>query len=247
MNKGLFILNGACFRDGQSGSQLKDTPFGIKNQTECSESHCKLANSLTSYHIDIAINTYKTIHTQILKDIYHNINYLNFNDNIYTGTQTSVEGSIKNTLSNVNIDDYDFVFICRIDLLLKDDFINKFNPKWKRIIYPNVMSIWDKNESCISDVFVFIPCKYFNEFGNWKGLIYNSRHILHHHALDDVLKNGLLLKEDIDFVTNLTYVANTSQMKNPLYAINCRAQGPEFYQGYSNKMYIKETHTVIDI
>jgi hypothetical protein len=135
----------------------------------------------------------------------------------------------------VNSDDYEFIFVCRLDLLLKDDFIKLFNPEWSCITYPNVMYIDEAaNYPHISDVFCFIPKKYFNPFDKWQGLLINAHHILHHHGCESLLLSGLSL-DNIDFVTDMIYISNTIQMSNPLYAINCRPQGPSFIEDLSNK------------
>jgi len=247
--RGLFILTGESFREGGSTSRIRDTAIGIKNQTESSYSHAKLAKSIESYNytIDISINTYSTVYKEELLSFYNNIVYFNFTDSIYSSTKDVVKNCIKNVLSSLNSDDYEFIFICRLDLLLKDDFIKLFNPEWPCITYPNVMFI-DKGENYphISDVFCFIPKKYFNPLDKWQGLINNAHHILHHHACQSLLLSGLSL-DNIDFVTDLLYIANTFQMTNPLYAINCRPQGPSFIENFSNKKYIKFTNSIVDI
>lgn len=248
--KGLFILCGECFREGMPNSRLRDTEYGLENQTQSSLSHVKLIEQLKSlkYEIDISINTYNTRNQQKLLDFYPNVVYKNFTDRTYSSWGDSVKHSILNTLSELNKDDYVFIFVCRLDLLLKKDFIYLFDPEWQEITYPNVMSIKDDrlSETCISDVFVFIPCAYFGTKGKWKGLLENAHIILHHHAVVDLIKNGLTL-EDVGFTTDLIFIANTFQMKNPLYAINCRAEGPWFFDRPSGKKrYNKETHTVKD-
>jgi len=249
--KGLFIFFGECFREGQHGTRLIDTAFGVENQTESSQSHVKLINRLKSlnFDIDISINTYKTKHEKTLLDFYPNVVYTNFKEGLYNCAQDALQSSIRNTMNNVDINKYSFIFLNRFDILLKDDFINMFNPELEQITYPNMMSIKDGdfNQTCICDLFVFIPCKYFNIFNNWKGLKNNVHNILHSDSVWLLVQNGLYLKDDIGFFSDKLYVANTSYMKNPLYVINCREEGPLFYSGFSNRRYIKETHTIVDI
>lgn len=45
----------------------------------------------------------------------------------------------------------------------------------------------------------------------------------------------------------MIYISNTIQMSNPLYAINCRPQGPSFIEDLSNKKYIKYINSIVDI
>jgi hypothetical protein len=104
----------------------------------------------------------------------------------------------------------------------------------------------DVNDTCISDLFIFIPKKYFTPFNQWNGLLSNANRMLHHHSVQELIRNGLSLN-DFEYVTDRTYIANTMQLTNPLYAINCRLEGPTFVNGYSNRRYNKETHTVVDL
>jgi hypothetical protein len=77
----------------------------------------------------------------------------------------------------------------------------------------------------ISDVFCFIPRRFYGACANgWPGILAASNGILYHDACIDMHKHGLTM-DDIGFVSNRLYIANTHQQKNPLYAINCRPEG----------------------
>jgi hypothetical protein len=225
--KGLFILMGECFREAMPTSRLRDTEYGIKNQTESSISHEMLAKRLRglNYDIELAIHTYKTNHRDRLLNFYTNVVYQHFSDHYHSNElKDVVSWALNSVFSQLNMDNYDFIFVCRLDLLLKPDLINIFNPEWNQIIYPNLMHYWNKHYH-ISDVFVFIPKKYYYDVNDtWKGLLANSTKILHHHAMAEIIQNGLTV-DDIDFVSDRMYIANTYQMSNPLYKINCRPEG----------------------
>jgi len=248
---GLFILMGECFRQAMAATRTRDTPQGIKNQKESSQSHVKLIERLQSenYNIDIAINTYDTVNDKLLLEYYNttNVIYVNFTKDRYTCEKDAAEWSVKNTLSKLNKDNYEFIFLLRLDLLLKTDLIKIFDPTWNTITFPNVMFI-DKGMDYphIATLFCFIPKKYFNPFDKWDGLIHNAHHLFHHHSGMSLMTSGLTLN-DIGFASDLIYIANTIQMSNPLYAINCRPEGPSFLKGWSNKKYIKDKHIIVDI
>ena len=248
---GLFILMGECFRQAMAATRTRDTPQGIKNQKESSQSHVKLIERLQSenYNIDIAINTYDTVNDKLLLEYYNTINiiYVNFTKDRYTCEKDAAEWSVKNTLSKVDKDNYEFIFLLRVDLLLKADLIKIFDPRWNTITFPNVMFIDEGMDyPNIATLFCFIPKKYFNPFDKWHGLIHNAHHLFHHHSGMSLMMSGLTLK-DIGFATDLLYIANTVQMTNPLYAINCRPEGPTFVRGYTNRKYIKDKHIIVDI
>lgn len=252
--KGLFLFCGESFREGFSDSRLRDTSFGVQNQTESSLSHMKLADHLKSlnYDIDVGITTYATPNQEMLKGFYKNIVFANFKDTSYAREVVKfnaiVEVAIHTVLSNISMDKYSFIFICRLDLLLKDDFIRIFNPEITEITYPNIMSIAhnDFNNTCISDLFVFIPRKYFHPFDTWGGIIANAKSILDSNSYVLLVQRGLSLR-DLGFFSDMIYIANTFQLKNPLYAINCRPEGPSFVPGWSDLKYVKETHSIIPI
>jgi len=214
----------------------------------------KLADHLKSlnYDIDVAITTYATPNEEMLKGFYKNIVFANFKDTSYmrevVGINAIVDTAIQTVLSNISMDKYLFIFICRLDLLLKDDLFPLFNPEFTEITYPNIMSIEhnDFNNTCVSALFVFIPRKYFYPFDNWEGLRKNGINILDHHSYMKLVQRGLTLK-DLNVISDMIYIANTFQLKNPLYAINSRPEGPSFVSAWSNRKYIRETHTVIDI
>jgi len=246
MKKGLFIMIGECFREGMSTSRLKDTEYGVKNQTESSISHHKLFKKLTNinYHIDVAIHTYETKYKDLLLTFYENIIYTNFSTFYYSDEfRQIVIWSINNVLSVINMDEYDFIFICRLDLLLKEKLIENFNPEWTEITYPSVQHVENNIAPVISDVFCFIPKKYFHPYDNWKGLL-NSQ-ILHHHSVLWLIDNGLKLK-DINFVTYYIYISNTFDSSNPFYAINCRQEHYCTRNIDINKKYDRNLNKVID-
>jgi hypothetical protein len=138
------------------------------------------------------------------------------------------------------------MFICRFDLLLKDEFIDKFNHNNNCIIYPNVMSIEFHKVSFphISDTFCIIPKKYFNHNDKWKGIIKNSNNLLYHQAINHLLLNGLSL-ENIDFFSDKIYVANTLQSKNPLYKLNSRPEAVDTRECDKNIRYDKTINQII--
>lgn len=250
--RGLFILCGESFREGNSGTRRRDTGRGVKYQLEASTSHINLIKHLNSlgYHIDVSIITYETVGEEELLSVYTNVVYSEFTEIKYNDIPSAdvinlvAGGAIKNTLSHVNSEHYSFIFLCRLDILLKDNLIQLFNPEWNEITYPNLMSLSEGGKDInISDLFVFIPNKYFTPFGEWGGLVQNADNILHHHCVVDLIGRGLSLEHHIGFMTDMCYIANTGQMKNPLYAIHCRAEGPEG----CNKRYIKEIHATVDI
>jgi hypothetical protein len=172
MQKGLFILFGECFRDCNNNNKLRDTEFGYTSQKECTNSHLKLINTIKikyDYDMDIAMNTYDTIYKNDLLNWYEtNLVYSNFVNDNYSTTYGAFNNSANNIIKIVDINNYDFIFACRFDILLKDELINIFNPIVDKITYPNIEHIETVHLPFhyphIVDLFCIIPKKYFNPF-----------------------------------------------------------------------------------
>jgi hypothetical protein len=249
MKKGLFLLVGECFREGSPLSRIIDTEYGINTQHIASKSHMKLAKSIANYTIDIAISSRRTNNMSLLLNYYENIVYTLFTDNRpFTFFNQVVHSAIDEMTRVFDISPYDFIFVCRIDLLLKETMIQEFNPSWQQITYPNVMSINTgglclSDGVCISDVFVFIPRKYYTPLSCLTSI---SPYLLDHSAVEDLVHKRLLILEDIGFATDFTYISNTEKFSNPYYAIICRPEGPSYLEGWSNKKYDRITHRIID-
>lgn len=249
--RGLFIFIGESFRDFTDTSifgprRLKDSENSFKIQKEACESHMRLCQYLTlnNLDVDIAINTCDTKFKNDLISFYDNIKLINFINKSKSHEKGRdfkivVDESIKFIKNNLNINDYEFIFICRIDLLLKSEFITRFLPIRDKIIYPNIMSISgnvfkinNKKNCCISDVFCIIPKNYYN--------ILNNTGLLQHHAINRLHELNLKIKKDIDFFTDRIYVANTVQQGNPLYKIVNRPEGSlDFKDNHKKKFNIE--------
>jgi hypothetical protein len=250
MNKYLFIFIGECFREASSQQRIRDTKKGFINQKESTDSHLNLIKQLKNYKVDVAINTYDTIYKKELLEWYgDNVVYSNFTTKSYQNKYDAVDSfkivvdnSLKNIFSNLSMNSYKSLFICRLDVMLKDPLIEIFNPEVNFITYPNLMS-WE-GTPCISDLFCIIPKKYYSSFGEWNGLLENGEVILSPNSLRDLLRRGLTLN-DIDFISDKLYIANTSQSWNPLYKINCRNEAKEIRSDIKDLIYIKGTDKII--
>ncbi len=226
--KCLFILLGDCFREGKNASRHKDTQYGYDKQNEASISHNNLINKLnkSNYFVDIAINTYNTKYQTELISWYKNVVYQKFTNEDYGYFRNAVDKSLQNVINAINISIYNFIFICRLDLLLKNKLVEIFNPKWSCIIYPFAVYMEKENNSLIfpfvTDTMCFIPSKYFEKLKSY------TSYLLHHHCWKDLINNGLIL-DDLDVMINTIHNPNTDTEINPLYKINCRQESNESF------------------
>tara|TARA_B100001093_G_scaffold6187_1_gene6274 strand:- start:35849 stop:36604 length:756 start_codon:yes stop_codon:yes gene_type:complete len=242
MRKGLFVFYGQAFRNKENSLNV---------QKEISQSHIKLLESLKGYKIDVLINSYKTLYEKELISLYQNhlicSNFIDdkkhqelFSEYPKQGTRIIANYTIDIINQNTQIEDYDFLFICRIDGLLKDKFIEEFKLKDK-IMYPHPIQSHEGpnnkkhylgNEPqtlFIGDAFVVIPKKYF--------FILEHKDLLHHFATDRLTSLNLYLGKDIDFFLHKCYSANTREQRNPFYRLPNRSEGSDCWRGLENLIF----------
>jgi hypothetical protein len=241
-NKCLIILVGECFREGRCESRTCDTDFGYEKQKECTQTHNDLITKLQklNYNVDIAFNTYNTKYKNELLSWYKgNIIYNNFVSENYGFFRNVVDKSLQNIMKNVDFELYDFVFITRFDIYLKEKLISIFNPDWQTMMYP--FAVYIEYESSplvfpfVTDTMCFIPQKYLSKIKK------NTQHLIHHHCWRDLINNGFSL-DDLDVMVNTLHNPNTQAELNYLYKINCRDEYPTWFQ--INKYYDKQTNSI---
>ena len=162
--KGILILIGASFRSGGQFSTIRGNDDSYMNQMKASKSHIQFIEKLQEKKCDmhVYISSYTTKFDDDLKNMYSD--YLiksDFYDDLI-GIDTLIHNSIKN-IEDLNI--YDFVLFVRIDLYLKQKFMDIFNLEWNTIRFPSIcfkphhkVDIHPR----VNDMMLFIPKKYFN-------------------------------------------------------------------------------------
>jgi len=214
--KGCIILYGACFR---LGSQL-NTNIGLDNsydqQIAASYSHMKLINHLKSKNIntDIYISSYSSKFNENLCNIYKD--HLIIND--FYNNLIGQHGLIYNIFNKINnTSQYKFILLMRIDIFLKDMFIEIFNENWDNILWPSICM--KPHHQCgiyprVNDLMMFIPNKYFN----YIKYIIESKHNPHN-SWEYLIKNTNLTNNDLDTMIHTYHDSDSEKDFNPLYYI----------------------------
>jgi len=219
-NKCLIIFIGESFRDGIQHSRQKDTDESYDSQNNASKSHNKFIEHITDMGIDVdvIINTYDTKYENDLNKWYDNylIDYMK-NDKLI-----GIEKLLNNVIEKYEkkIKDYDFVFAIRIDLFLKDYFIEKFDPYWDKIYFSNItwreMYKTYNNEPRIADTMIFIPHQYF--------FLFNLNLYLNHDSWFMYKNEYNLTNNDMDFIINTYHDSDSYKDLNPLYYMVSRPE-----------------------
>jgi len=238
--RGCVILAGASFRDGGQGSSNVDTENSINWQKEASDTHLKFFKKLKNVNnieLDLAISTYNTEHIKKLIDWYsaeHQLLNVNMRKNYHGLTNL-----LRTSYSQLDIKEqmYDFVLCLRIDLILKDTFIEIFNPEWKEIRFPFAQA-WssqlEDNEfnfqkigkfepgysyPHVCDTMVYIPIRFCKEEVQFN-LVYN------HRMWNQLISHHNFTYNELDVMVDTFHGPNSRNFQNPLYRMCGRDEQP---------------------
>tara|TARA_B100001094_G_scaffold21128_1_gene17859 strand:+ start:230 stop:1024 length:795 start_codon:yes stop_codon:yes gene_type:complete len=213
----LLILFGESFRSGGQHSRKRGFPESYEPQIQAAHSHMKFIKHLKeTFNIDmvVSINSYTTQYDDSLVEIYDNVLLENhFHVNLI-GANGLIHGCINrlNEIENLN-ETFDFILCMRIDLFLKDPFMELFNPRMKTILFPSVCyqpKHLIKGHPRINDTMIFVPQKYF-EF-------ITKVNICHHYAWKYLIECNLTY-EDLDMMSDMYFDSDTQKDYNPFYYI----------------------------
>lgn len=210
--RGLIIFMGESFRTGSQGTRTRGNKESYDEQIKGCKTHIKFIEHLkTKVNVDVCLETYSTQFNNDLIELYKP--YL-IQSNFHTDPPMGLTNLFKNALKSINTDKYDFIFYIRIDLYLKDYFIELFNPYSDKILFPFVCwyqwSTTKKGHPRIADTMIFIPSKYFKYFKDIE--------IIYHTTWDVLIEQGLTY-DDIDVMINTYHDSDPMKDNNPLYYI----------------------------
>tara|TARA_B110001469_G_C9636995_1_gene319504 strand:+ start:248 stop:958 length:711 start_codon:yes stop_codon:yes gene_type:complete len=227
MDNCLFLFIGESFRLGNQLTRNRGSVESYPEQIKASHSHINfIDNCIDKFNIkkaSVYISTYNTKYNDNLISIYEK--YL-LNHDIYDKVSGLPNNLFhKSILKIKNIEDYDFVFYIRIDLFLKQEFIDIFDPTIKKILFPTIC--WYKDRKCgkhprVNDVMLFIPKKYYKYIKNFK---------IYHDNWYVLIETTDLTYEDLDTMIHTYHDSDSYKDFNPLYYIVNR---PESKETHSN-------------
>lgn len=222
-NKGLLVLFGESFREGGQGTRLRDTENSYNPQKLACESHiefCNYIKQIYNINMDILINTYDTKYENDLKSWYTNYNLSYMTNSELLGNNNIAQQA----LNTVNTENYDFVLITRIDILLKPYFFNIFNPYSNKVNFIcNNWTLWHTLEynnisfPRVNATIEFIPKEYFKILSNIN---------IEHDAWIHYYKIFNMNYDDIGFMVNYYHDSDSYKDYNPYYKMVSR---PETY------------------
>lgn len=203
-------LIGEAFRLGGQGNRNRDSEASYEQQKTACDSHLKLADSLSKkgFVVDFFIESYCTKYEKDLNGWY--------GDRLKNCSlrKDLVGLSVLGRDALLKIEGYDCVFVCRIDLRLKDMFIKIFNPEWQNVMFPSACWILDCHYGKfprVSDTMLFIPSRFKNKV--------NKKFILSHKSWMEYVNSRTLSNEDMGLMLGTYHDSDSAKDYNPLYTI----------------------------
>jgi hypothetical protein len=211
---GLIIIIGESFRLGGQGTRIRGIPESYDKQIEACNTHILFLNNLKNNfncNTSVYISTYDTKYNNDLLNIYKDylVGHKIYEDTI--GLTQLFKNSINDNINIINT--FDFIFYFRIDLFLKDYFIEIFNPNWNVIKFPTIC--WKKdsiynNKPRVNDMMLFIPKNFFD---------YLNKISICHEAWYIFSKELNINDTNLDVMINTYHDSDSSKDFNPLYYI----------------------------
>ena len=238
--RGLYILFGGSFRfrgngDGNPES-FGDGPEIYYGQQNASRSHVQLYKVMEKlgYRMDLIIVTYSTQYDKDLLSFYNHSNIRIVDYRFYAERRGRASGLLDWPIGPgrpiaKNIENYEFIFFSRIDVLYKDLFIRKFLIS-SRIWYAFVAQIGghtcttpvdgvETTGPAVGDMQLYVPRRYFP---------YLNLVILEHWGVCVLMNAGLKVGRDVTFFVDTYHETNTRKDWNPLYRVVNRVEYEEW-------------------
>ena len=221
------MLLGESFRFGGQGTRSRGEDVSYPEQINACKTHLKFIEALKTRgcHMDISISTYTTKFNNDLINMYKD--YL-INANFYDNC-IGIHNLFHSNLKNIHTDKYDFIIYIRIDLFLKDKFIDIFNPSWETIRFPCICFLPHcivEGHPRVNSMLLFIPKKYYQYIGNMNFLpVGDDGHRLWAHLVNEVK----LTYTDLNTMIDTFHDSDSAKDYNPLYYIVNRKQQTIFH------------------
>lgn len=216
--KWILLIRGESFRTWWQNSRIIWQQSAFQQQIEAIHTHISCIKHIINLNInlDIFIDTISTPFDSYIKDLY---GWFTKKIIFHKTSENTQMMSIKRALipiQKLDLEDYDFVMILRIDLYLKEEFTKKINFQTNKLLYPFVCWYKDRKFKWYprpSDVFYFIPRRYI------KVLDYFIIPWMYTWHESIFFWSKIFEKLEYDFMVNTYHDSDSSKDWNPLYYI----------------------------
>jgi len=207
------ILVGESFRLGGQGTRSRDAEASYEPQKSACESHVRLAESLRvrGVHTDFFVESYSTKYESELRSWYGSgLNRCSLRKDLVGLSTLAMSG-----LSAIG-SGYDCAFVCRIDLILKEMFMDIFDPSWQRTMFPSACWIAGNGHRLgdrprVSDMMMFVPGRLMEAV--------KKKFNLSHESWVHYLNSKLLGVDDLGLMLDTYHDSDSAKDYNPIYTV----------------------------
>jgi len=227
MRHACIILRGEAFRQGSQFTRTRGSSAVYDAQIEACNSHLAFFKHLQkqdpTLKLDVVLDTYTTdfdlqlsaiyssylVHTTFRKDLAKRAAYL---------IKESIETAIKQEKQ------YEYIMVLRLDLFLKQKFIETFHAPQDKILFLSVCWHQDRkthnNQPRVNDVFYYFPIRQYH-----KMFAFMTKPTFYHDSLGLVK----LERSDYDFITREYVDSDSEKDYNHYYRIIGRSESAVFH------------------
>lgn len=234
------IIRGEAFRKGGQLNRDDGKIESYDEQKGACDTHMALVNKIISagYNVDIYIDTYHTDFDNDLTSWYGEyVSDKRFHTTKFDSQRTLIKDALD--MLKGKMDTYDALMILRVDLYLKPQFIEEYDPNTDTVEFPFVL--WTLNvktpggNPMVSDTIFHFPKKHFDKLhGLYTGDAWGGGS---NHAFLDVVP--LEYEKDYSLLTTNFHDSDSAKDFNPYYKIIGRPENPKWHDG-SGKVFPRD-------
>lgn len=225
------IIRGEGFRKGNQLNRNDGQEESYNEQKEACMTHMDLVRRIErlGYNVDLYIDTYHTKYDKDLLEFYGNhVKDSHFHTTKFASQRMLIKHSIDMLKNKLN--SYDALLILRVDLFLKDRFINEYNPDTQTVQFPFVM--WTLNirtpagNPMLTDTIFHFPKIYYDKLhGLYEGGSWGDSN----HAFLDIVP--LVYEKEYSLMTRHFHDSDSAKDFNPYYKMIGRPESTKWHDG----------------
>lgn len=215
------ILRGESFRIGSQNSRNVGIDTSYDQQKEACATHNKLAEKIESlgYSVDFYIDTYSTKYDNELLGWYGSrVKASKFHKTHLESQEALIKDSID--LLGDSLYSYDALLVLRLDLFLKEQYINEYNPGVKTIQF--LSPLWrfngktPKGNPRVNAIIFHYPKAYYDKLY----ILYSDSSTKNGMRMHDILDyTDIVYEKNYIFLSNNFYDSDSQKDLNPYYRI----------------------------
>lgn len=223
------IIRGEGFRKGHQNNRDDGKSESYNEQKEACATHMALVRRIESlgYKVDIYIDSYNTQYDNDLLEWYG----AHVKDSRFHTTKFASQNMlIKDSLDMLKdtLDTYDALLILRMDLFLKERFINEYNPDTPTVQFPfntwTIMKRTPGGNPRVADTIFHFPKEHYDKLHG----LYDGETNGNHAFLDGV---PLQYEKEFSYMTKHFHDSDSAKDFNPYYRIIGRPESTKWHDG----------------